>query len=137
MFLEFLGCSAAVVAAYWYFRKRIVFKRKKIELTKFIPSWSPINILWLDSLPPVDEMSVVSSLGSVPDSYKHNNSVSDQRSWGVLPDDHLSSRLREELDNLSSFPDTSADLVREELDNFPFATSSGEQRDSKHGTEGL
>ena len=133
MLLEFVACSTALALTYLYFRKPKVFKKKNVELTTCIPSWSPINILWLDSLPPFeDNMSVVSDLSD-----KHNNTVSDETSWGVLPDDHLSSRLREELDNLACSSDPRSDLVSQELDDFSFPPTCGEQRDSKDRTEGL
>ena len=127
-------CISAVVflGAFWFFRKRKPSKGKDIELTKCVPSWSPINILWFDSLPPVpeiDNMSVVSD--------EHDDSVSDEGSWRVLADDHFTSRLREELDDFPSSTYANPDIVREELLDFPFPPSSGEQLDSEDGTEAL
>ena len=54
MILLFVS-TAVVVIGTWYFRRR---KRSNvnIELTKHVPDWSPINILWFENLP---DMSVV------------------------------------------------------------------------------
>ena len=126
--------SAAVfIGAFWFLRKRKPYK-EKIELSKCVPSWSPINLLWFDSLPPVPEidMSLASDLSD-----QHDDTVSDEGSWRVLADYHFSSRLREELDDFPCSTYANPDVVSEELLDFPFPPSCREQLDSEDGTEAL
>ena len=113
--IEWLTCSAAILVVFWFYKRT---KPKPPKLTKVVPDWSPINILWLDSLPPVDAMSEV----SMSLSYEHNNSVSDKASWSVLPDSHLSARLGEELGNFASSPDTDTHVVCQVLHDLPLAS---------------
>ena len=123
--------AAVVLGVVWYFQKRKPSKGKTIELAKCVPDWSPINIIWFESLPPVPEidMSVVSD--------EHYNSVSDEGSWRVLADDHFTSRLREELDDLPSSTYSDPDIVSQELLDFPFPTPSWKEFDSEDRTEAL
>ena len=114
MLAECVACCVSLLTVYFIYRKRQPNK-STLELTRVVPSWSPIQILWLDALPTIDPMSEVSSLSSLSD--KHNNAVSDQASWSVLPDEHLSSRLSEELYDVPcpSNPDTNL-VCQERLD---------------------
>ena len=101
MLAECVACCVSLLAVYYMYRKKP--PKQSVELTRVVPSWSPIQILWLDSLPPVDSMQLVSD--------KHENSVSDKSGWSVLPDKHLSSHLSEELDDFSSPTDTHTHFV--------------------------
>ena len=60
-----------IVSRYLYTKKR-----KKMKLSKHTPSWSPIQILWIDSLPAlsmsieVESISQISWLIEKDDNYK-------------------------------------------------------------------
>ena len=124
--------AAVFIGAFWFFRKRKAYKGKDIELAKCVPSWSPVNILWFDSLPSVPEIDLMSVVSD-----EHHDTISYQGSWRVLTDDHFTSRLREELDDFPSSTYANPDVVREELLDFPFPPSCREQLDSEDGTEAL
>ena len=115
--------SAVVVigASLWFFRKR------KPKLSKCAPEWSPINVIWYDSLPQIDDMSVILD--------EHDNSVTDQGSWRVLADDHFTTRLCEELYDLPGSPNTNTDVVSEELLDLSLPTPCWEELYGEDGTE--
>ena len=129
MLAECMACCVSLLAVYYMYRKTP--PKQSVELTKVVPSWSPIQILWLDTLPPISPM-VLSPLSD-----EHDNTVTDQASWSVLPDEHLSSRLGEELDNVSCPPNSYPDLVCQEGLDLTLPTSRGEEIDTKDTTKGL
>ena len=129
MIAECVACCVSIVTIYFIYKKT-TSPAVEVELTKVVPSWSPIQILWLDSLPAVSVMSEISS-------DEHDDTVSDQTSWSVLPDKHLSSRLGEELDNISCPPNSYPDLVCQEGLDLTLPTSGGEEIDTKDTTKGL
>ena len=133
MLAECVACCVSLLAVYYMYRRKP--PNQSVELTTVVPSWSPIQILWLDALPTMDLMSEVSSLSTLSD--EHDNAVSDQTSWSVLPDKHLSSRLGEELDNISCPPNSYPDLVCQEGLDLTLPTSGGEEIDTKDTTKGL
>ena len=130
MFLEWVTVSAAVLLTVWFFRKNKP-KKKEVELTVCTPSWSPLNILWIDSLPPLS-MSICSDLSN-----KKDDTVSDQRSWCVAPDNQFSPCFREQFYNFPGPSNSQADRVSQESLQFALSTTVGEQSDSEHGTVGL
>ena len=57
---ECVACCVSIVTIYFIYKKT-TSPAVEVELTKVVPSWSPIQILWLDSLPAVSVMSEISS----------------------------------------------------------------------------
>ena len=133
MLLEWVTASAAVLLTVWLFRRKQKKKPKKkeIQLTICTPSWSPLNILWIDSLPSLS-MSICSDVSD-----KHQNSVSDEASWCVTADNQFSPCVREEFYNFSGPSDSQTNILRQELLQFPLSPSSGKKSDSENGTIGL
>ena len=132
MFLEWVTASAAILITLWLFRrKKKKPKKKEIQLTICTPSWSPLSILWIDSLPPLS-MSICSDLSN-----KHNDTISDEASWCVTSDNQFPTCVREQFYNFAGPSDSQADILCEELLQFPLSTSSGKQSDTEDGAVGL
>ena len=122
MLAECVACCVSLLAVYYMYRRKP--PNQSVELTTIVPSWSPIQILWLDAFPAIGSpMSEVSSLSSL--SHEHDDAISNQASWSVLPDEHLSSRLGEELDDVPCPTYPNSNLVCQEGLDLSLAPSGG------------
>ena len=125
MLLEWGAASVAVLLAVWLFRKKKKEKQKEVELTIYTPSWSPLNILWIDSLPALT-MSICS------DSYQKDDTISDECSWSMATNNEFPPTICKEFYNLSGPPNTETDIISQVSLQFPLSASSREQGDSEN-----
>ena len=143
MLLEWGAASVAVLLAVWLFRKKKKEKQKEVELTICTPSWSPLNILWIDSLPALSlrDSSRPPHTGRLPvtmsicsDSYQKDDTISDECSWCMATDNEFPPTVCKEFYNLPGPPNTETDIISQVSLQFPLSASSREQGDSENTT---
>ena len=117
MLAECVACCVSLLTVYYIYRKQKPNKAT-LELTRVVPSWSPIQILWLDALP-----AISNPMSEVSLSDKHDDAISNQASWSVLPDEHLSSRLSEEFHDVPCPTYPNSNLVCQERLDLSLPTS--------------
>ena len=130
MLLEWVTASAAVLLTVWLYHRKKKPKKEEIQLTICTPSWSPLNILWIDTLPPLS-MSICS------DSYQKNDSISDQCSWCVAPDNEFPPTICKQFYHLPCPSNSETDIISEKSLQFALSPPSREECDSENGTVGL